>query len=1178
MQIYERMNAEANEDVEMLVIYMKRLEIFTKLLKGSTSVIDYIDESEIKSMLELQYIMLIDSKGQIVKNLNEVEKPAISILVEHVFKFAILDKLFISKIDNEPFLILKKHVIDKTGNHFGYIVLLSKIDNNIMKKAYMIHSYDSIHALEDEDNSTVIASSQPDVLPVGVNVNKLKDDYIIVRKTLPDISQNGIRLSFLSITRKDVINNVLKGIVARNRGQIALTAMAFILSFSVLIYVFSRFIHKIALLITNMSKECLGIEIHSFNKGDELIFITSQIKKLFTDMVDMCNSLKVASDTAMKFYQIVQQSPASIIITDTDSNIEYVNPKFTEISGYTREDVIGKTPGILKSGRHTKEFYNKLWDTIRCGDTWQGELLNKRKGGESYWELALIFPLIDDDGNTINYIAIKEEITDKKQLEHELDLYKVHLEELVAQRTIQLIDREAELTSSKNTLLALMNAITESVLLITEAGIVLTINETGARRLGKTSNEIIGKNIFDFLPRDTARFRRQQINKVINEKIPIEYEDTRDGRNFSHNLYPKFDKQGNIASIAIFTIDITEKKRQERKAILFLQAVEAALDGIQLVNLEGRVFYSNKAAADMLCYSVEEIIGMSIRYVNEDPMIAEQVIIPAVLKEGSWSGELRVKRKDAAIITIWLNVSLVKENNGEAIYTLAVFKDITAQKLYEETLRQYEDIVSVTSEHISLIDIHYVYKNINKMYLTAHNRSRDEIIGHSVEELFGHNTFYDLIKPNLDRCLSGEIVNYESWINFASIGRRYMDVFYYPYYDKNGAITGVVVSARDMTDKKRVEDEVKNVAKFPGENPNPVLRVDKDARIIYSNQSGLNFLDKWGVTDTLPPYMHRVIEKSLEAGISEDIDISASDDTFLFSVVPIKEYCYVNLYGRDITELKNTEIILKLQQEEIKNINRELEKRVKEEVSKNRQKDIIMFQQSRLASMGEMISYIAHQWRQPLNALNIVLFNIEDACNDNEYDLNLISSLLKDGTTIISNMSNTIDDFRNFFKQTKDKSSFSLKNIITETLAIVNASFKFHGITVTIKDNEDIYIIGFPNEYSQVILNILNNAKDAILEKRLIKGKIVIDFYENGKNTVVNITDNAGGIPSDVMDRIFEPYFTTKMEGKGSGIGLYMSKTMIEEHMNGSITATNTPDGAMFTIIVPGSHPLDDGG
>ncbi|KJU85394.1 hypothetical protein MBAV_002410, partial [Candidatus Magnetobacterium bavaricum] len=152
-QIYERMETETNEDVEMLVIYMKRLEIFTKLLKDSTSIIDYIDESEIKSMLELKYILLIDPKGQIVKSLNKVEQPDISILAEQASKLAIVDKLFISIINNEPFLILKKQIIDKTGNLFGYIILLSKIDSNIMKKSHIIHPNDSIHALEDEGNS-----------------------------------------------------------------------------------------------------------------------------------------------------------------------------------------------------------------------------------------------------------------------------------------------------------------------------------------------------------------------------------------------------------------------------------------------------------------------------------------------------------------------------------------------------------------------------------------------------------------------------------------------------------------------------------------------------------------------------------------------------------------------------------------------------------------------------------------------------------------------------------------------------------------------------------------------------------------------------------------------------------------------------------------------------------------
>ncbi|MBF0536852.1 MAG: PAS domain S-box protein [Nitrospirae bacterium] len=1144
---------------------MKQVEMFTKLIHYSS----FLDESDLEPTLEFKYILLVDSNGQIVKKLTMFGKPVIPNLVEQVSKYAIFDKLFISKINNEPFLILKKRAVDKKGNFFAYILLLSRIDNSIMKRSYMIHPHDSIHALEDEGSSTVIASNQPDILPVGIKVNELTNDYIIIRRHLPDISQNGIRLAFLSLKNKDDIKTDLRDMVDRNRKQVALTALAFILSFSLVAYIFSRVINKIALSLYKTSKEEFGIDLYTDHKGDELVFITAQIRKLFTELAALRNALKIESNKFMKFYQIVQQSPDSIVITDTESNIEYINQRFTEISGYTHEEVIGKTPSMLKSGRHTKEFYQKLWNTILSGDTWKGEMLNKKKNGDLYWESTFIFPLISNDGDVINYVAIKEEITNKKQLELELGIYKAHLEEVVAERTVQVIERDAELRDSQNTLLALMNAITESVLLITKDGIVLTINETGARRIGRTPNAMIGRNLFEFFPHDIAMSRKQIANRVINEKTPVENEDTRNGRRFSQNFYPVFDKKGNVISIAIFAIDITEKRRQEKKATLFLQAVEAALDGIQLVDLDGKVFYSNKAVANMLGYSVEEISGMSSSDLNDDPTIAEQVIIPTVLRDGLWSGELKAKRKDATTIDVWLNVSLIKDDNGNIIYLLGVSKDITEQKRYEETLRQYEDIVSASKEQISLIDRNYVYRAVNKTHSVVHNRSKDEIIGHSVEELWGSKVFYDSVKPILDRCLSGEVVNYQAWFDVASMGKRYMDVYYYPHYDKNGVVAGVVVSGRDMTDKKKAEDELKSVAKFPAENPNPVMQISRDARILYSNQSGFDFLGKWGITDNLPPYMHEIIESSLETGISDDIEIIASDDTFLFSVVPIKEYGHVNLYGRKITGLKNTEMILKLQQEEIRNINLDLERKIKEEVDKNRQKDTIMFQQSRLASMGEMVSYIAHQWRQPLNALNIMLFNIEDVCHIEEGDPELLNNLLKDATAIILKMSTTIDDFRNFFKHSKEKVLFSVKNIIAETLAIVEPSFKFHNINVTLIDNDDIFITGFSNEYSQVILNIMNNAKDAILEKKITAGKITIAFYEDNQGSVVTITDNAGGIAPDIMDRIFEPYFTTKMEGKGTGIGLYMSKMIIEEHMNGSITATNTTDGAMFTIIVP---------
>ncbi|MCE5180685.1 MAG: HAMP domain-containing protein [Betaproteobacteria bacterium] len=253
--------------------------------------------------------------------------------------------------------------------------------------------------------------------------------------------------------------------------------------------------------------------------------------------------------------------------------------------------------------------------------------------------------------------------------------------------------------------------------------------------------------------------------------------------------------------------------------------------------------------------------------------------------------------------------------------------------------------------------------------------------------------------------------------------------------------------------------------------------------------------------------------------------------------------------------------------EELKQLNESLERRVQEEVAKNREKDHLLIQQSRLAAIGEMIGNIAHQWRQPINALTLLLANIKDAYEFNELDKDYLDKSVNTGQTIIQRMSTTIDDFRNFFRPNKEKVRFSVNEAVADALNILEAAFKNGNIAVSMKEVEDVMAYGFRNEFSQVLLNLLTNAKEAIQQKRLVDGSIRIAISGKTGQAVVVIEDNAGGILPDILPRIFDPYFTTKE--KGTGIGLYMSKMIIEHSMNGSIEAFNIEGGTQFVVAVP---------
>ncbi len=256
---------------------------------------------------------------------------------------------------------------------------------------------------------------------------------------------------------------------------------------------------------------------------------------------------------------------------------------------------------------------------------------------------------------------------------------------------------------------------------------------------------------------------------------------------------------------------------------------------------------------------------------------------------------------------------------------------------------------------------------------------------------------------------------------------------------------------------------------------------------------------------------------------------------------------------------------------EVEILNSHLEQRVMEEVEKNRKKDLLLMQQSRLAAMGEMIGNIAHQWRQPINALNLILANIQSAHECQELSDDFLDEKVENGQQIILKMSATIDDFRNFFRPDKKKTRFDLESVVYDALSLVEAGLKSHHIAVRFDPPETpVHAVGYANEYSQVVLLVLTNAKDAITQSMPRSGgKIFIELVNEDDQVRLSVRDNGGGIDESILDRIFDPYFTTKNNQQGTGIGLYMAKMIIEEHMGGTISAVNVDGGAAFHVSIP---------
>lgn len=281
------------------------------------------------------------------------------------------------------------------------------------------------------------------------------------------------------------------------------------------------------------------------------------------------------------------------------------------------------------------------------------------------------------------------------------------------------------------------------------------------------------------------------------------------------------------------------------------------------------------------------------------------------------------------------------------------------------------------------------------------------------------------------------------------------------------------------------------------------------------------------------------------------------------------------LLEQEVVERQKAQEALSVKQRQLEELNGSLEDRIELSLHEIRQKDQLLMQQSRLAAMGEMINSIAHQWRQPLNNLGLIVQGMNASFELGELTVEEMAQEKTKAMDTILFMSRTIDDFRNFFRDDKHKIAITVGDLLNRTLAMVSDNLRHNDIAVHVEVSDAVTAFGFPNKYSQVILNILNNARDVLTERRVAEPCIRIAVFNEEGRSVLTIRDNGGGIDERVLGRIFDPYFSTKEVGKGTGIGLYMSKVIIEQNMGGALIARNRDGGAEFRIELA-AHPHAD--
>lgn len=415
-----------------------------------------------------------------------------------------------------------------------------------------------------------------------------------------------------------------------------------------------------------------------------------------------------------------------------------------------------------------------------------------------------------------------------------------------------------------------------------------------------------------------------------------------------------------------------------------------------------------------------------------------------------------------------------------------------------------------------------------------------------------------------------------------------------PLRDTARRITGAVVVNEDITERKNAEKALREsealFRRMFDLAPIGAAVVSLDFRFLMVNEalcritgySAEELTSRSFVDITHPDDVEADVAQALSLKAGE-IDLYDMDKRYLradgavvwvhLNARLIRDVAGTGLYYlpliEDITERKQAEIALVEKRHQLEELNRNLEQRIADAVSESREKDRMLMLQGRQAAMGEMIGNIAHQWRQPLNTLGLIVQELPVIYGRKELNGESLDASVRKAMGVISHMSKTIEDFRNYFKPDKEKILFNVNKAVAKALFLVEPSLKSLEIGIDITEKEQAEIWGYENEYSQVLLNILINCRDAFEtsgkeRQRLVTITVSI---ENG-HSVVTVADNAGGIPEAILDRVFDPFFTTKGPDKGTGIGLYMAKTIIEKNMGGRLTARNTGDGAEFRIVV----------